>query len=732
MATRTWSGSFDSDLNNSANYDGSGALLTSDDLVFNTGGISATASASLSVNSVTTTSGYSGNWSISGYTLTVSGSVSFNHTGTLNMGNGFTLNGNSTSLYIGSVAGAYSAVGSSCNITFNGTGITFSTSKNFYFKSLTLGNSASASLNDAGYGCYIQSATGPLLTLGTNSTLTVGVGNQLRLYVTADMTVWSLGSGYTMNGTGSVVVQVSVSNVTVTVPGIVNTTCSYFMFTNSAYIATFNVTGDINVGSKIFYCQAVTANASENFTVNFNSSNITCGSMRHGVGTGLSVGKATLNYGSGSHTIDAFYASDTNSPTSYFNLQSSTWVCKGNWTFAATHVVNAGTSQITFNTNSANITLAGNSLYDVICNEATKTFTALDAFSCHNLTLAAGNWSNNASTITASGDANFNGTGTINLGTGITLNGTSSTFHIGSNVGTLTVLSCAIVMNTASAGVIDVDKINQFKTLTVNGVVSITGEQQLHCESNTTPFIMTAGSTCNLLTPLYLQPTASMNIWSLGTGYTITSTSAGSVVIYNHSGSYTISIPAFTATGLAQVQIANGGTGTGLVQFTGDLNIGTSLIVLLDQIGGNTFNFNNHNITCGIFRSGNNLNSLTTNFIYGSGTFTISSFDGATYNDGTVNENFQTSQWVCKGAWAYGSRNVITHAWDMVTCTNTASITSNGKTFNWLKINAPGKTVTLADNLLCRAYQNVGGTLNQNGKQFAVTGDYIQVTEGDV
>ena len=56
MATRTWNSSGSTDMNDGANYTGSGALLATDNLVFDgTSVVDATGTANLSVNSITTT-----------------------------------------------------------------------------------------------------------------------------------------------------------------------------------------------------------------------------------------------------------------------------------------------------------------------------------------------------------------------------------------------------------------------------------------------------------------------------------------------------------------------------------------------------------------------------------------------------------------------------------------------------------------------------------------------------
>lgn len=101
MATRTWSSASSTDMNLATNYSGSGALLTTDDLVFNnTSVINATASGNLSVASLTVGDNYSGVMNISGRTITTTGSQLYQNTASsptinastiLNIGGNYTL-----------------------------------------------------------------------------------------------------------------------------------------------------------------------------------------------------------------------------------------------------------------------------------------------------------------------------------------------------------------------------------------------------------------------------------------------------------------------------------------------------------------------------------------------------------------------------------------------------------------------------------------------------------------
>lgn len=84
MATRIWSSTGSTNMNLASNYTGSGNLLTTDDLVFdNTSQISASSVASLIVNSITTSSNYTGVFSQGSDVITCNTSVILNHSGNL-------------------------------------------------------------------------------------------------------------------------------------------------------------------------------------------------------------------------------------------------------------------------------------------------------------------------------------------------------------------------------------------------------------------------------------------------------------------------------------------------------------------------------------------------------------------------------------------------------------------------------------------------------------------------
>jgi hypothetical protein len=149
------------------------------------------------------------------------------------------------------------------------------------------------------------------------------------------------------------------------------------------------------------------------------------------------------------------------------------------------------------------------------------------------------------------------------------------------------------------------------------------------------------------------------------------------------------------------------------------ISAGKSFYDIVDNhYSGNTVIVDNLN--CHNFTSGSGNNPLIVNSV----TVTVS---GNVLFQGTASINFNSSNWNVAGNWTFAAGNVIQYGITTVTFTKTATITSAGHPFNYVVINAPTYTITQGDNLLCHGYQNIAGTLNQNGKKFAVTGDWINV-----
>ena len=118
-AERVWISTDSTDMNLATNYSGSGPILETDTLIFNgTSVVNATATANLSVAHVEIQSTYSGNWVMTGYSLTLNnGGLLRSGSGTFTLGTTLTLNGNGK-LYTNATSGTNTTT--SCVITFNG------------------------------------------------------------------------------------------------------------------------------------------------------------------------------------------------------------------------------------------------------------------------------------------------------------------------------------------------------------------------------------------------------------------------------------------------------------------------------------------------------------------------------------------------------------------------------------------------------------------------------------
>lgn len=92
MAIRIWNSTGSTNMNLSSNYTGTGELLPTDDIVFNnTSQISASSVAPLIINSITTSSNYTGVFTQGSYPITSTTSIDLNHSGSLVLGGPITI-----------------------------------------------------------------------------------------------------------------------------------------------------------------------------------------------------------------------------------------------------------------------------------------------------------------------------------------------------------------------------------------------------------------------------------------------------------------------------------------------------------------------------------------------------------------------------------------------------------------------------------------------------------------
>jgi hypothetical protein len=681
--TRTWVG-HTTDMNDGNNYNPTGPLLSTDDLVFNSGATSSIATANLNVGSITTTIGYTGSWSIAGFyaTSTSDTGVIFDHSsstgGTLNLGNGITLTGNSATLHVGHSVGA--VTGSNCVLTMKGTtGMTLEVTKTISLKSLILGDNAILVLKTI--DTHIT-GSGVILTLGTNARLTFNSGKSLYLQSNSSGNFMTLNSGYAIVVNGAIYFNVNADNITPTVPALTVTGSGTITYAGNGNGTnrTIQFTGTQNYGSSILL-RFMGGSATSQVTHDFNNQSFTCGIFRPGDGnTYTGGGFLTINY-TGSQISAASYDGSTGNGTVTENFGTSQWTVSGSWTNGTNHTIDSGTSLITFK-NTATITSAGKSFYDITLASSTKTFTMASSTSLHNLTLTAGNYTQLGKILTASGNVNFDGAGTLNLGNGLTMNGASATLHVGSTVGTVTAGSCAVTMNGATAMIFEDNKDITLKTLTLgaNAVVTINGISASHYTlfSAATPLTFTNGGTLTINKVLDLTPSNGGSFWSITGSPTIN----GSGTLNGHvSAGYTVSMPAITAS--CNAEIYNGAGTLGTLNLTGNVNFDNKTLYI-DSSGGSaiTFNTQGYSITTGVLSIGATQLAGVLTLNCNSSLISCNSF--SVYNNtGTTNVNLQTSQWTVAGNWIYGSNYVVDPGTSLVTFSGTGahSITSAGKSF---------------------------------------------------
>jgi hypothetical protein len=370
---------------------------------------------------------------------------------------------------------------------------------------------------------------------------------------------------------------------------------------------------------------------------------------------------------------------------------------------------------------------------DVIFNNTSVQNCTIDVSpTVNSITFAAnysGNWTAVGQTMTCTLGFSHDGTGTSNFGNGMTCNGLASTFHVGAGVGTVTATSCVLTMNGTTGMILDEDKgVFAFKSLTLgaSAKVTISGAATNSFRSTSNPLILGNNSTLTINKTTYFILSATANWHSIGTGCTIN----GSFPIFFavDANSITCSLPTLTYTGTGLINILEiNGVRTGVtIQLAGNLTA-TSGNVALRAIAASTVttNLNNYNISCSYIMCGGAAGATFT-ILFGNGSHSFGTFDGFTYNNAGTTISFQTCQIIATSAWTFGSNHTVNPGTFLVTITNTSTITSNGKSFFDLTINAAAKTITMADALICAAGGDLtvtAGTLTTSIFNLTVGGD---------
>ena len=384
MATRTWNSSSSTDLNNGANYTGSGALLVTDDLVFdNTSVVNAAATANINVKSITISSSFTGVWIFTGFTVTVDTQFSDNAVNRRYWGTSITVNGAAGSFYY---SPADDTGTSDTVVVMNGTtGMTFTDngggSRITWIKQLVLGPGAIV------YKVYSTTTVLENITFMDGGTLS-GTGKfEIRTIRFSEI--------ITINGAMPTISVSSISclywnTFTVSIPAITMTS-NFSIVRGGGADCTFNMNGnfscgDLDINNTSIYGPNVTR-------FNTNNYNLTCANLTFG--GNLSTIYSILNMGSSIVTVTGSVDTNPTGATSTVNMGTSQWFVKGNFTARTNVTYNVGTSVITLNgTNAANISDSPytKEIPRIILNKsANVNITNSTGFTCKGLSTASSN-----------------------------------------------------------------------------------------------------------------------------------------------------------------------------------------------------------------------------------------------------------------------------------------------------------------------------------------------------
>lgn len=492
----------------SSGVGGASVPTSADDVVFDGGsnGYNCTMTANSSCKSLMTTSAWTKNFSMGGFTLTSVNAVEFYGTGTLTFDSTLTMTGDGT-FEIASGVGTITA-----------------TSMSLVLQGNCLMNPLKNALNLLNFTC---SYSGKTVKIGD----TAG-GNNPYLYIHGVLTVGNSGASGTLSintqyfylcqSTESTpLVQHGTPTYTAVTSGRfyftfegTSQTINFPALTLSAQLAfyvvtavgasgtnTFNMAGNISVG-QLF---GIINNHNGNHPIVFNTNNYSLttstGTAAYGISigttTGSTVGRSIeVNFGSSVISTGVFSAANDDQCT--VNFGTCTLSCGGNFTLGTDWDFDAGTSQITFNTGTATvISCAGHTLYNVIVAKTSNVNVSLgDNFSANSLVVNSGASGNFTVTptdfsITLASTFSFNSTGTLRVAA-VTINGDGD-FIIGSATGTVTLTNAAIEMK--GTGSFQIDKASlTFVSVKFNGsgkTISVNGTQdwttgRLYITANTT------------------------------------------------------------------------------------------------------------------------------------------------------------------------------------------------------------------------------------------------------
>lgn len=382
--------------------------------------------------------------------------------------------------------------------------------------------------------------------------------------------------------------------------------------------------------------------------------------------------------------------------------------------------------------NTGNYTAVWDATYDLVFDgTGSADAIATASISCNSVTITSAFnrvWNISGQTLTcAQGFSDDGITGAHNYGNGITCNGASATFHVGSGVGTITASSCTVTMNGTTAMVLDDDKgINMLKFVVGAGAICVSsGSATTLVTSTTTVFTIGANAsmTWNRAMTWNLNGAGTFDVYTVGVGATLSQ--SASITVNANGNGLTAQLPAITVGGASGYLIFSSASNNQTYSITGAISA-YGLNFAKTAAGTTTFNTGNNSLTAGGggLAIGSNSAPGTVTFNAGSSTISTAVYS-ATFNVGTTNINWQTASITCTGSWTTGSNHTTNWGTALITFTGTgASVyTSAGKGAYDIVVNNASKAFSFADAISLHSltttamasYTHIGFVLTASG-----------------
>lgn len=575
----------------------------------------------------------------------------------------------------------------------------------------------------------ITATTGIPFTMGNNATYSGTSSSSLTIRRATSGMLFSLGTGVTLSCNRAYSFGPSGIGIRDTVPAITSTGTGAMTFRSLNTADTIIFIGSVSNANG-----AVNINTSNNVNqmyIDLNDQNVMCGVFRYGAGAVHTTGWTVAYFGNGTITCSSFGSvldSGGNKTNCQIFFEGAKIITAGNVVLPKNDSINPGTSTI-WTTTTTSFTSYGQSCYDLRDSLGALTFadnpSILNDFSILSGNSSATTWSGYIMTV--GGDFSAAGTGTLNLGNGITMTGNSALLSITSGVGTITGSSCAVTFN-GTGSTLDIDKATTIKSLTLGTSASLTNS------SGATVALSSAGN--NFITlgnsasftnnnTITMLATGNTTAFSLGSGYTYNGSAANNFQF--SAATDTVFIPALTYSGSGSW---TNNAYPGVIKLTGNVSFNTGGFLFTSGFNSASKLFTNgYTLTCGIFRIGK---SAGTGFLVanlGSSTINCSSIDMTTANVAPCTLNIQTATINCSGNASFGTNQTVNPGSSILRATGTGTWTMNGKRFwDWRNVGSGSTKVTLGDSLQCAYFTDSSGKFTQNSKTIYVDSNYTNVS----